>query len=88
MFICLYYPRYGQDHVLRWWPDLSHKERGQLASELAEVDLEEAGRGRGLVAQDPAQPDLGLEEVGPQREHEAMREDGGAVAAPETRGLG
>ena len=33
--------RYGQDHVLRWWPDLSPKERGHLASELAEVDLEE-----------------------------------------------
>ena len=41
LMICDYFPRYGQDHVLRWWPDLSHKERGQLASELAEVDLEE-----------------------------------------------
>jgi len=33
--------RYGQGHVLRWWPDLSEKERGHLTSELAEVDLEE-----------------------------------------------
>ena len=27
--------------MLRWWPDLSEEERGRLASELAEVDLEE-----------------------------------------------
>jgi len=33
--------RYGQEHVLTWWKDLSDNERLHLSSELDEVDLEE-----------------------------------------------
>ena len=57
--------------------------KSEVASERSEVDLEEARGRRGLVAQHSAQSDLGLEEVRSEGKHEAMRQNSGAVLAPD-----
>lgn len=33
--------RYGQEHVLRWWPEISAEERARLIRQLEAIDLDE-----------------------------------------------
>ena len=45
---------YGQDHLLRWWDDLSDDERAELVREIETIDFEQLGSlVRDLVQSDP-----------------------------------
>jgi UDP-N-acetylglucosamine/UDP-N-acetylgalactosamine diphosphorylase len=73
--------RFGQEHVLRWWPQLSTGERSQLLQRLQKLDLpllDRLFRVRGRTAAVPS-----AERIGPISVIRAGGEDRGARAAGE-----
>lgn len=72
--------RHGQEHLLRWWPELDEASRGRLAAEVSAIDLV---RLDGLIEQfvgrsDAASPPAG--QVGPIEVIQLPRTDGERIA--------
>ena len=42
--------RFGQEHVLRWWPELADAERTELIAQLQWLDLLAFRTGRKIIA--------------------------------------
>ncbi len=78
--------RHGQEHLLRWWDDLSPGARDRLAGEVAAIDLDGVDRLFRQLAGDDAAP--APDRVGPVEVDRLPRTDGERVARRHVAAVG